>query len=221
MLRGHGVPCDETDLHVRPPYEPAVAEWDGATLIHPGAAARARRWPPDRFGAVAAGERSKGRTVVVTGSAGERGIAMEVAATAGLPAEAVLAGRLDLAQLASLVAQVGRVVCGDTGVAHLATSCRTPSVVLFGPVPPSEWGPPPNPRHIALWKGVRGDPHGRAPDAGLLRIGVDEVFSALSDLDRFSPVPAGPVPAGPVPTGPVPTGQVPPRMCSEGSPAPR
>src|SRR5207237_79615 len=34
-----------------------------------------------------------------------------------------------------------RLVCGDTGVAHLATALGTPSVLLFGPVPPSRWGP--------------------------------------------------------------------------------
>ncbi|MCF2539785.1 hypothetical protein K6168_29540 [Streptomyces sp. FB2] len=40
----------------------------------------------------------------------------------------------------------------------------TPSVTLFGPVPPRLWGPPPGGRHIALWRpGPPGDPHGTAP----------------------------------------------------------
>ena len=38
----------------------------------------------------------------------------------------------------------GRVVCGDTRKAHVALALRTPSVVLFGPVPPAEWGPRPD-----------------------------------------------------------------------------
>jgi ADP-heptose:LPS heptosyltransferase len=38
----------------------------------------------------------------------------------------------------------GRVVCGDTRNAHVAPALGTPSVVLFGPVPPAEWGPPPD-----------------------------------------------------------------------------
>jgi ADP-heptose:LPS heptosyltransferase len=72
-------------------------------------------------------------------------------------------------------------VCGDTGVAHLATAFGTPSVVLFGPTPPSEWGPPPNrPRHQVLWAGRRGDPHGQSPDAGLLAIEVPDVLGALN-----------------------------------------
>jgi uncharacterized protein YjbJ (UPF0337 family) len=65
-------------------------------------------------------------------------------------------------------------------VAHLATAFGTPSVVLFGPTPPHEWGPPPDrPQHRALWAGERGDPHATRPDAGLLRIQVDDVIEAL------------------------------------------
>ena len=40
-----------------------------------------------------------------------------------------------------------------TGLAHLATAYARPSVVLFGPVPPAEWGPPQHPRHQVLWAG--------------------------------------------------------------------
>lgn len=103
-----------------------------------------------------------------------------MAGLAGLPASAVLAGETDVLGLASVVGEAGLVLCGDTGVAHLATALGTPSVVLFGPEPPSQWGPPPDrPRHVALWAGQRGDPHGTAPDPGLLRITVDDVCAAL------------------------------------------
>jgi ADP-heptose:LPS heptosyltransferase len=124
-----------------------------------------------------------GREVVVTGSAGEVRLARQVTELAGLPPGASLAGGGDLLALARTVAAAGRVVCGDTGVAHLATALGTPSVVLFGPVPPSEWGPPPDrPWHLALWVGSRGDPHGLRPDPGLLQISVGEVLEALARL---------------------------------------
>ena len=72
-------------------------------------------------------------------------------------------------------------ICGDTGVAHVATALGRPSVVLFGPVSPAQWGPPPErPQHIALWAGRTGDPHGRTVDPGLLEIGVDDVIEALA-----------------------------------------
>ena len=80
--------------------------------------------------------------MVVTGSAAERPLATAVAVRAGLPPAAVLAGRTDLLGLAALVAGARLVVCGDTGLGHLATAYRTPSVLLFGPTPAEGWGPP-------------------------------------------------------------------------------
>jgi len=112
-------------------------------------------------------------------------MAERIAADAGLAPEAVLAGRTDLIGLAAVVAAAGRVACGDTGVAHLATAYGVPSVVLFGPTPPAEWGPPPDrSRHRALWAGGRGDPHATEPDPGLLAITLDQVLAALRALPR-------------------------------------
>lgn len=181
MLSESGVPADPGDLCIdtaRLPASPAP----GATVIHPGAASGSRRWPPDRFAAVARAETERGRRVVVTGGPDERRLAARVAEMAGLPEASVLAGTTSLTGLAALVARAGRVVCGDTGVAHLATATGTPSVVLFGPVPPSEWGPPPSPAHVALWAGHRGDPHGAEVDPGLLEISVGQVLAALDRL---------------------------------------
>ncbi|MGW2218758.1 glycosyltransferase family 9 protein, partial [Nonomuraea sp. NPDC001684] len=142
------------------------------------AAYPARRWPPERFAEVAAALDD----VVVTGNADEVPIARKVAELAGLPPERMLAGRTRLADLIDLVSRARLVVCGDTGVAHLATAFCVPSVVLFGPVPPSEWGPPPGWRHVALWAGRKGDPHGLRPDPGLLRIEVSEVVDAALEV---------------------------------------
>ena len=101
-----------------------------------------------------------------------------------MPSRDVVAGRTDLNALVGIVASAGRVVCGDTGVAHLATALGTPSVVLFGPTSPAQWGPPPSPAHIALWAGRIGDPHGRRVDSGLLEISVRDVVQALTRLPR-------------------------------------
>lgn len=181
LLEASGVPADPAALDLLPPPVPPAPGVEGATVIHPGAASGARRWPVERWAEVARHEADAGRTVVLTGSAAERALATEVAERAGLdPGAAVLAGRTDLVGLAAVVAGAGLVLCGDTGVAHLATALGTPSVVLFGPVPPSQWGPPAErPRHVALWAGQAGDPHGSEPDPGLLRITVDDVLAAL------------------------------------------
>jgi ADP-heptose:LPS heptosyltransferase len=181
LLSEAGIPADAEALDL--PEPPGTAP-HGATVVHPGAASGARRWPAARFAAVARAERDAGRDVLVTGGAQEGALAGEVAERAGLPSHAVLAGRTTLAELAAVVAGAGRVVCGDTGVAHLATAFGVPSVVLFGPTPPDEWGPPParRDRHRVLWAGLAGDPHGERPHAGLLAIGVDDVLAELAAL---------------------------------------
>src|SRR5215211_776492 len=183
LLRESGIPGPPADLRLDPPAAPAPHGTAGATIVHPGAASVARRWPPERYAAVAAAEASAGRRVVVTGSPPEEPLARGIAARAGLGPESVLAGRTDLSGLASTVAGAARVVCGDTGVAHLATAFGTPSVLLFGPTSPAEWGPPPDSsRHRVLWRGRTGDPHADRPDPGLVEIGVEEGLEALDEL---------------------------------------
>src|SRR5205823_2724259 len=129
-----------------------------------------------------------------------------VAGMAGLPRGAVLAGRTGLAGLARLVAGVALVICGDTGVGHLATATATPSVLLFGPVPPSQWGPlRDRERHTVLWSGGTGDPHGGVPDPGLLAIAVPEVLAAaralLAGAARSGSAPSGATSADAGPSG--------------------
>jgi ADP-heptose:LPS heptosyltransferase len=182
MLTAFGIRADPADLRMHVPAEQIPDEFAGTTIIHPGAAAPARRWPVPRWAAVACSELRNGRTVIITGGRDETGLAGAVAAEAGIDDRWVFAGRTDIIELAALVAAAGRVVCGDTGVAHLATALGTPSVVLFGPTPPARWGPPATPRHVALWAGRSGDPHGHEPDPGLLAIDVDGVTAALDAL---------------------------------------
>ncbi|PXY27316.1 glycosyltransferase family 9 protein [Prauserella muralis] len=179
LLEWHGIPADRTDLGLAEPDTPSPAP--GAVVIHPGAAYPARRWPAERFAEVA--RALSGHPVIVTGSDAERPLAEQVAALAGLPPESVLAGRTGLDGLSALVAGAALVVCGDTGVGHLATAFGTPSVLLFGPTPPHRWGPPPErPRHVALWAGIEGDPFAERPDPGLLRLTPRDVLSAARRL---------------------------------------
>jgi ADP-heptose:LPS heptosyltransferase len=189
LLESAGIGCDPTDLLIDAP----PGAFTGAVVIHPGAAAPARRWAPDRYAAVAGALAAGGRPVLVTGSAAERRIAESVAARAGLPAAAVLAGHTGLAALAGVVAHAALLVCGDTGVAHLATALGTPSVLLFGPTPPAQWGPLRDPdRHTVLWDGAAGDPHGDQMHPGLAAIGVPAVLAAARALLAAASTPAGP-----------------------------
>jgi ADP-heptose:LPS heptosyltransferase len=170
LLQASGIRADPSRIDIP---APAGATGRGATVVHPGAGSADKRWAALRWAEVATAEVAAGRRVLVTGSAEEAGLARDVAAAAGLPPQAVLAGRTDLLSLAAVVAGAALVLCGDTGIAHLATALGTPSVVLFGPVPPSLWGPPPDrPQHVALWAG---------PD-GLQDITVAQVLAAADSV---------------------------------------
>jgi ADP-heptose:LPS heptosyltransferase len=188
LLGDSDIACEPAALDIDRPSPGAARRLlaRGATLLHPGAASAARRWPPERWAAVAAAESSAGRSVVISGGCDEVDLARRVARAARLAPASVIAGQTDLGQLAAAVDRAGRVVCSDTGVAHLATALGTPSVVLFGPTSPDLWGPPAaRAEHRALWKGSgRGDPHGEEPDADLMKIGIGDVLDALRRLPR-------------------------------------
>ncbi|MCT2583493.1 glycosyltransferase family 9 protein [Actinophytocola gossypii] len=181
LLEWYGIPADPADLALERPAVASVAP--GAVVVHPGASVPPRRWPADRFAEVAAKLAAAGHRVVVTGSGEERELASAVAAGAGLPDGAVLAGRLGLAELAALVADAALVVSGDTGAGHLATAYGTPSVLLFGPTPPDRWGPPDGP-HAVLWAGVLGDPFGDTVHEGLLALTPADALAAAGRVTR-------------------------------------
>ena len=164
------LPTPEADAH------------SGLTVLHPGAKARSRQWPPARYADLARRLAAAGHRVAVTGGPGEQRLAGDIAGRAGVTALTALS----LPQLFALVAHARLVICGDTGIAHVASLYATASVVLFGPVAPAAWGPPRDGPHRALWPaeaGYCGDPHADEPDPVLLRISVDDVLAASGALD--------------------------------------
>lgn len=180
LLEIAGIPCNPADLRVKRPSGPPRRR--GVVVIHPGAAAAARRWPAERFAEVAAALHRDGHQVVITGSHGESELANAVARMAKLPENAVLAGELDVLELVALVSDSKLLVCGDTGVGHVATATGTPSVLVFGPTPPARWGPRGVGPHVSLWAGDVGDPHADRPHPGLLLIPPSKVLAASGQL---------------------------------------
>jgi ADP-heptose:LPS heptosyltransferase len=181
LLQWHGIGADPLECGLRTPAVPT--EFPGATVIHVGAAFASRLWPADRFAHVARRLSAGGHRVVFTGSAPERDRAHAVCRLAGLPETAVLAGRLDLQAFAACVAGARMVISADTGAAHLASAYARPSVVLFGPVGPERWGPPPGPHLVLTCPELRlGDPFADRPDPALLAVSADEVVAAAERL---------------------------------------
>lgn len=178
----HGMPADQEDVGIARPAVPSPAR--GAVVVHVGAFYGSRHWPVDRFARVVEAFRADGHRVVLTGSAKERDRALEVAAAAHWDADDVerdvLAGRIELDGMAALVADAALVVSVDTGAAHLASAYSTPSVVLFGPAPPEEWGPPADGPHVVLTHPELrvGDTFGTECDPALLAVQVEDVVAA-------------------------------------------
>jgi ADP-heptose:LPS heptosyltransferase len=179
MLEAFGIECDCNDLDLAEPMQ----KRQDFVVLHPGASSEARRWPTERWSELARALVRRGVPIRITGSPMEFRRARTIARSAGVPIADVPAGKTTLEDLATLIGAARAVVCGDTGVAHLATAMRTPSVVLFGPMSPQRWGPPSNrPWHRAIWHGSSGDPHATRVDPGLAEIGVDEVLGGLRDV---------------------------------------
>ena len=181
LVTAHGMPADPDDLAIRRPLVPSPRP--GCAVVHVGAYYGSREWPVERFAAVAVGLAARGADVVLTGGDADRARAERTAALAGLPASAVLAGRLALEEFAAVIADAALVVTADTGAGHLASAYARPSVVIFGPVPPAHWGPPPGP-HVALTHAElrRGEPFVDEPDPALLGVTVEEVLAAVDTL---------------------------------------
>lgn len=186
MIRAFGIDVDASELDIA--VRPHAGRYHARVLLHPGAAFEARRWPIARWVALIVALRRDGHEVALTGSPSEFRRCRLIARSAGLPADCVLAGKTTLDDLASIVAGARALICGDTGVAHLATAVGTPSVVLFGPMSPARWGPPRDRmRHRAIWHGHMGDPHAPTVDPGLVEIGVDEVLERFHDVLGLRP----------------------------------
>ena len=99
-------------------------------VLLPGASCPSRRYPPERFRAVARDLARSGLPVVVCGPEPERELVRGVAGE-DEPGVVAMAGQLDVPGLAGLLAGAAVAVTNNSGGAHLADAVGTPVVVLF------------------------------------------------------------------------------------------
>jgi ADP-heptose:LPS heptosyltransferase len=175
-------------------------EIDGAALpvspvvIHPGTseATLYKRWPADRYAAVARAIReTHAWPVVVTwgGVPGEREAAEAVVAAA--EGAAVLAPPTPtVALLLALLRRARLFIGADSGPMHLAALAGRPLVVLYGPTDPLENAPFPGVPAQIVWHDVGCNPCREGCPARLCldAIQVDEIVGAAGLVARASPV---------------------------------
>jgi lipopolysaccharide heptosyltransferase II len=103
----------------------------GWVIVHPGGSAPSRRYPAAGFAEVACRlVAATGARVLLTGSEGERALVDEIERAAPGRAQA-LAGRLDLAELAALIARAPLLISNNTAPVHIAAAVGTPVVDLY------------------------------------------------------------------------------------------
>ena len=185
-------------LPVDPDAEAWCGEWLAATfsgaarpiaLITPGAGWGAKRWPPERYAAVAAGLADRGLHVVVNAGPGEETLAAAIATGGAVPgATSVAYGRAvavatTLPQLIALTRRVALCIGGDTGPMHLASALGRPVVGIYGPTDPNRNGPYGTRARVLRSPESKRD-HSRrdAPDPGLLTISPGDVLRAADEL---------------------------------------
>jgi heptosyltransferase-2 len=110
-------------------------------LLAPGAAfSWTKRWPPERFGRLAAELLERAWAPAIAIGPGEEDLARAVSEGSGAPLP-VLGADLDPVELAAVAARARAVVANDSGAMHLAAAVETPVVALFGPTDPGRTGP--------------------------------------------------------------------------------
>ncbi|MFN0070069.1 MAG: glycosyltransferase family 9 protein [Chloroflexota bacterium] len=138
-------------------------------VLHPGAGAELKLWPPERWAQVLdqARKRWQARTLIVA-PRGEQALADAIVRSSETKVQCIPTDR-GLGFLAAVLEHAQVVLGSDSGPLHLATALGVPTVRLFGPTDPAEFGPwPVGDQQVALRALVPCSPcgHVQAPPCG-------------------------------------------------------
>ena len=143
-------------------------------LLHPGANAEWRRWPPSAFARLGDSLHEIGCQIGITGSRSEAGLVRKVTSAMKNEAHDLAGSTPGIGVLAAAIRHASLLVSGDTGVAHLACAVDCPSVVIFMRSDQEGWPPLDRVRHRVVCR-----PGGVRPD--------DVIATALDVLDLARP----------------------------------
>ena len=167
----------------------------GFAALCPGSAfALSKRWPPERYAALADALASRGLPPAVLVGPGETELAARVAAEARSRPPA-LGADLDPVELAASLSLARIAITNDSGPMHLAGAVGTPVVALFGATDPGRTGPSGSPsrvldRYVFCSPCFKTDcPYGHEC---MKEIGVEDVVRAVEELTGgLTPSPSG------------------------------
>ncbi len=153
LVQSVGCRTDDESLSFRVPREAAdrarelldsmriAPNW---VVIHPGASAPSRRYPPESYAVAAAYlARELGYHVVFTGTDQEAPLVQQIQSDMGAPSHS-LAGQLSLAELGAVLSLAPVLISNNTGPVHIAAALGTPVVDLYALTNPQHapWGTP-------------------------------------------------------------------------------
>jgi heptosyltransferase-1 len=178
-----------TPVQPRLPVDRSAEAWCDAldvgsgkpiALLNPGAGWGAKRWPLERYAAVAFALAGRGFRVLVNAGPSEEKMAESIRVNSAGAASPVTCS---VAQLIALTRRVALMVAGDTGPLHLACALGRPVVGIYGPTDPARNGPY-GTRFKVLRSPYSQRDHSRreAPESGLLTIQPDEVLVAVDEV---------------------------------------
>ena len=150
----------------------------GRTLrigLHPGAADPEKVWPLERMAEAARILSADMKAqIILIGSQSEIGQNSRLREIIG-PGAVDVTGRTSLTSLGAVLERLSLFITTDSGPAHISYAVGTPTLTIFGPTSPAEWGPLDIERHCAV------EGNGRVN-----RVTVEEVLeSAVRMLHRM------------------------------------
>jgi heptosyltransferase-2 len=167
---------------------------DPLVLLIPGASKPAKRWPADRYAAVAdALANRRDVRIAVTGAPSERDVLDAVITAARTPIIDLAARGIDLGTLKAVIHRAALLITNDTGPRHIAVALDTPVVTLFGPTD-HRWTTLPDARERKLLaepflpESLVADRHPKA--CIITRIPVEDVVAAAEALLDAPPISA-------------------------------
>jgi ADP-heptose:LPS heptosyltransferase len=108
--------------------------------VHPGSRGSWRQWPPQYFAGLADYCIEQGFTVAVTGTIEEQNITREMIKCMHHPV-IDLTGKTSLGAIAVLIKNAFMLIANCTGVSHIASALKTPSVIISMDGEPERWAP--------------------------------------------------------------------------------
>lgn len=118
-------------------------------VVHPGPLTAYKRWPLSYWQTLITWIVQQGWQVVLSASLAKQDLQLNHDIISLLDEKTRnnvinTAGLLSIPQAGTLIRRAIAYVGVDTSITHLAAACNTPTIALFGPTPPTNFGPWPN-----------------------------------------------------------------------------